>query len=167
MIPLLKGLASKLQIQILGIDMKVCNTCQVNKPLDDYHNCRAFADGKVYTCKPCAKSRALKWNKNNPSRKKALGQKHYKENKGDYFKRAVQRQKRVIQATPSWADLERIATIYEVCLKISEKTGVKHHVDHVVPLKGENVCGLHVEGNLAIIPAKMNLAKSNKHPYQY
>jgi len=66
-------------------------------------------------------------------------------------------------ATPKWSNYEAITTIYKQAALISVKTGKKHHVDHIVPLNGKIVCGLHWEYNLQILPAKENLRKGNKH----
>jgi len=41
--------------------------------------------------------------------------------------------------------------------------GFEWHVDHVLPLKGDNVCGLHIWSNLAVIPKVENLRKGNKN----
>lgn len=71
----------------------------------------------------------------------------------DAFRSATYRARKLNQ-TPSWADLELIELIYEMCPK-------GYHVDHIVPLKGKTVAGLHVEGNLQYLPAKENLAKRN------
>lgn len=67
-----------------------------------------------------------------------------------------------IQRTPSWADRDAIRAIYAECQRISEATGILHHVDHIIPLKGKNVCGLHVETNLQILTASENSRKNNK-----
>jgi hypothetical protein len=58
-------------------------------------------------------------------------------------------------ATPSWANLEAIKEIYLRCPK-------GFHVDHIYPLQGKNVCGLHTVENLQLLPAADNLRKSNK-----
>ena len=63
---------------------------------------------------------------------------------------------------PTWADKRKIVEFYKQAKDLSESTGIKHHVDHIVPLRGRNVCGLHVENNLRVISATENLRKNNK-----
>lgn len=67
-----------------------------------------------------------------------------------------------IKACPIWSDIEKIKLIYKEREYISKNTGIEHHVDHIIPIQGELVCGLHVPRNLRIIPAKENMSKSNK-----
>lgn len=64
--------------------------------------------------------------------------------------------------TPSWANQDLIECKYLEAKFMEWFTGEKYHVDHIVPLSGKNVCGLHVEYNLQVIPAKENLVKNNK-----
>lgn len=72
------------------------------------------------------------------------------------YARAYQASK--INATPKWLSAQQVKDI-EV---IYEKRPAEHHVDHVIPLKGKNVCGLHVSWNLQYLPASENIRKSNK-----
>ncbi len=65
------------------------------------------------------------------------------------------RKGRLRDATPLWANLPAIRQLYVNC-------PVGYHVDHVIPLRGKNVSGLHVLENLQYLPAKENLQKSNK-----
>lgn len=65
-------------------------------------------------------------------------------------------------ATPKWADLEKIAAVYAEAERLTGETGILHHVDHVIPLKGEKVCGLHVHINLMPLPWIDNIKKKNK-----
>jgi len=58
--------------------------------------------------------------------------------------------------------LSKIKSIYVKRDKIIKSTGIAHHVDHIVPLRGKNICGLHVPWNLQIITAEENQRKSNK-----
>ena len=101
----------------------------------------------------------------NPNLKEKLieyGKQHYEKNKHLYVARLNKRRAAKFSATPLWADLNAIKNIYKQSRQVSVETGVLHHVDHIVPLQGKNVCGLHVEYNLQIIPAKQNLSKANK-----
>lgn len=59
------------------------------------------------------------------------------------------------QRTPSWADLDKIKEIYMNCPP-------GHHVDHIIPLRGKNISGLHVAENLQYLPANENISKNNR-----
>ena len=98
-------------------------------------------------------------------RRRELGKIHYEENKSFYLMYSKTRKATLKRACPnslSSEDFEQIKQIYLECKIITEQTGVEHHVDHIVPLRGKDVCGLHVPWNLQIITAEENLRKSNK-----
>lgn len=67
-----------------------------------------------------------------------------------------------LQRTPQWADLKAIESFYIEARRLTAETGIEHHVDHIIPLRGRNVSGLHVETNLQVIPAEVNKRKSNR-----
>ena len=67
--------------------------------------------------------------------------------------------------TPPWlkdCHLKAIETEYSLAAWCSKVMGIKYHVDHIIPLRGKLVSGLHVPWNLQVIPATDNLIKSNK-----
>lgn len=64
-------------------------------------------------------------------------------------------------ATPVWADRRKMLAVYRERDRITIETGVKHHVDHVIPIVHPYVCGLNYEGNLRVITAEENQQKSN------
>lgn len=66
------------------------------------------------------------------------------------------------QATPTWADKAVIQAIYQRAAKLTRDTGIKYEVDHILPLSGKDVSGLHVENNLRVIPRAHNLRKGNR-----
>ena len=90
----------------------------------------------------------------------------YKEKNPDLYKELVSlRRRRFRQATPAWLTAEQKMEIrmkYRLAIEMSRRTGVRYAVDHIVPLQGENVCGLHVPWNLDVVTQDENLKKSNK-----
>ena len=87
---------------------------------------------------------------------------YQQENNEAILARSAERRANKLQATPSWADKQSILGMY-VLADLFSKTGVKMHVDHIIPLKSDKVCGLHCEDNLQLLPASDNIAKGNRH----
>lgn len=72
---------------------------------------------------------------------------------------ARERKYRVRIATAPWADRAAIKAIYARARELTRETGVRHHVDHEIPLCGKLVSGLHVEANLRILTAEQNVRR--------
>jgi hypothetical protein len=87
-----------------------------------------------------AKEKARDWRRTNPKHHLALTNAH---------------KARIKQCTPPWADRNKIVEVYKKCPP-------GYQVDHIIPLRGQLVSGLHVHENLQYLPPKENRAKSNK-----
>ncbi len=86
-----------------------------------------------------------------------LYQKEWRKRNWDRYKAYLANaKKRVKQATPKWVDKSVLIAFY-----LARPAG--HHVDHIVPICGKNVCGLHVPWNLQYLPILDNLKKHNSY----
>jgi len=100
----------------------------------------------------------------NPMNKKKMAiyrKKFYstKEGKGKMNAKTNRRRASKLNAIVAWTNIEKIKEIYKNCPK-------GYHVDHIIPLQGKNVSGLHVENNLQYLTAKQNTSKGNKLLYE-
>lgn len=76
------------------------------------------------------------------------------------------RKAKLKKAMPKWlteSDLVQIKCKYQLAAMFSRNTGEEWHVDHIIPVNGKTVCGLHVPNNLRVITAKENHFKQNKY----
>ena len=98
-------------------------------------------------------------------REKARNRLRAKRFKAQWTAQVAKRRAQRLQATPSWLTKKQekeILKFYQLAKDRYRDTGTKYHVDHIVPLLGKNVCGLHVPWNLQLLPSTKNLSKSNK-----
>jgi hypothetical protein len=104
-----------------------------------------------------ARKREGEWRERNREKINARNRERQKTQGGQARNRAKVASYRAAQAaaTPAWADLVEIARIYAALPE-------GHHVDHVVPIRGKSVCGLHVENNLQYLSALENSVKQNQ-----
>jgi hypothetical protein len=82
----------------------------------------------------------------------------------------AERRAKKIQRTPKWLsaiDIERIKNEYRLADIQSKLTGEPWHVDHIIPLQGKNVSGLHVPSNLKAIRGSENMRKHNSFGVSY
>lgn len=87
-------------------------------------------------------------------------------NKGKVNAKTAKRHAAKMLRMPKWLSKEQIQEIKNFYIMAKELETIfpwKQHVDHIVPLQGKTVSGLHVPWNLQIIPAVLNIAKGNNH----
>jgi hypothetical protein len=106
-----------------------------------------------------------KWYAENLEDKRAKNRKWAKDNPAKHLAICAQRRAAKLSACPQWADLKVIDEIYAEANRLTRETGIKHEVDHVIPLQGKTVCGLHVETNLQILVAAENRSKGARFEY--
>jgi len=142
---------------LLGlINVRECTSCKYIKSLEDFSIDTRKYNGKQSHCKLCKSTTGLERN---------YSKLHYIANKPMYIAKEAKRRAAKLQRTPSWLTDEdhwMFEEIYSLTKLREELTGIKWHVDHIIPLQGEIVCGLHVPTNLQVITATENLSKSNK-----
>ena len=170
-------------------DQKVCSRCKQTCPTSAFVKQSSSKSGLGSYCSSCRKEKKADWYSNNKERADNYNRLYYdshpdfRANRSAYasqyeksnrylpeFKakkcsREAKRRSYKLQATPAWLSQKQLSEIdefYWLAQDLKAVSGQVYHVDHIVPLKGKLVCGLHVPWNLQILPSEINLSKSNK-----
>ena len=170
-------------MQFRAIDMKACKRCLQSKEISLFNKDSSRSDGYHSYCRECAKTdkkKAYEAKKEHYIKKVNLWKQQNKDKVVEYAKKArqVHRIKRLIdwnfyntnklKACPQWLNekqKEEIKDKYLFARYLEEINGgiIKYHVDHIIPLRGKNVCGLHVPWNLQVLNATLNMRKGNRY----
>ena len=164
--------------------MKLCYKCKETKSIIDFGRNKSKKDGLATECKTCkremdnaysklhraeAAKKASDWYYSNIDKARAANKLYNKlwvrANKDKNCLKASNYRTRKLKACPPWLteqDYKDIQTEYSLAQWTSNMMKIPYHVDHIVPLKGKKVCGLHVPWNLQVIPAIMNIQKGNR-----
>ena len=159
-------------------ETRTCRVCGTEKPITEFvkngnyhrHECKACR--AVYKAahpdrdRARAAARRTRYRHAHPEKERARqARRHAARPEKRTARNAVHRASK-LQRTPPWLNAEHradIRRIYRAAADLTATTGECYHVDHIVPLRGERVSGLHVPWNLQVLIASENLAKSNKH----
>ncbi len=158
--------------------MKICTRCKELKPLERYGKKTAARDGLTCECKVCNSYRARKrreihseqvreWTRSWRLRNKDHIAAYEKANRASATSRLAKYRASKLKATVQFEDIEFndfvISEFYDLAKLRTAATKINWHVDHIVPLQSEIVCGFHYYTNLRVITAKENQMKSNKY----
>jgi 5-methylcytosine-specific restriction endonuclease McrA len=135
----------------------------------------------IYNNKTETKERVAKWHAENSDRVAAARKRWYEKNKEKSSENArkyaqenpewkaahcAKRRASKLRACPSWLtaeQLKEIESFYKEAKRLFKETEIPHHVDHIIPLQGKNVSGLHVPWNLQVLTASANSKKNNRY----
>lgn len=156
---------------------KKCRSCEKTKPFAMFSKHRVSKYGFNSICKICkakqdseyakknkekVNEKKKKWAIANKEKIKLAKAKWQQNNKSFGAKTTAKYRYNKHNATVLWADFSAIEIEYELAAWCTKVTGEKYHVDHIIPIQGKNVCGLHVHNNLRVVLASENISKSNK-----
>lgn len=136
---------------MLNTKIKHCYKCQSKKDVSEFYRDKSKHDGLEGLCKKCSNAKKNAWSKANPAKEYAK-----------WLNRKQAKAKRSVKWDRELTDLAVIEGL-DLCNRLKKITNVDWHIDHVIPLRGKTVSGLHVWNNFRVITAKENAKKGNKY----
>jgi len=144
------------------METKKCTSCNEDLSLLSFGKHKKTKDGLQSICKQCNNKLVKTWRDSHLEEARQSTKKWRSEHKEYDVAKTAKRKALKLSSTPKWASKEKIKTEYALAQWCTDVMNEVYHVDHIVPLKGKTVCGLHVEANLRVIPASENISKSNR-----
>lgn len=111
------------------------------------------------------KQKRINYYINNKEKVKEYDQNRLLKNRKYFNAKSAKRRAELLKRTPKWltsAQFKIIEGFYKLALSLREATGINHDVDHIIPLQGKLVSGLHVPWNLQVITSTENSRKGNR-----
>lgn len=159
--------------------MKRCCTCKCEKDETEFHKnkpscklCRKEERKRSYEKRKADDYQAIldynkEWCSQNPEKNKQAKKKWNQLNADKCRIICNKRYSYAKQARPQWSNKFFIEEAYRLAQMRSELFKTQWEVDHIVPIRGSDVCGLHVETNLQVIPRSLNASKQNRFTRHY
>lgn len=160
---------------VLDQSVKACTKCRRFKRHGEFHRNQQKKDRRASNCKQCDQQRCSDYRQKN----RHVWRRHYQSNIQAYKDRAKKRradlpEEKIVyeqnrraakkQALPSWAKSKAMQAEFKSIAQhrqwLDDNTNRSHHIDHVVPLQSDFVCGLHVPWNLMVLSSEDNVSKN-------
>jgi hypothetical protein len=142
-----------------------CRECFNEQQWEHYHKIKTQYPEEHEKRRVRDRARAVKLYAENPEKYKAQVKAWKDRNPKAFAELKAKRRAEEMQRVPKWLtreDKKIISFIYEMAKMLTDTTGEDYQVDHIIPLRGKLVCGLHVPGNLQILTRLENIRKGNK-----
>lgn len=169
------------QFQFFMQTIKACSLCRTFKSFNEFYKDKKERDGRMSQCSSCNKAsrqfyreanrekervRNRDYGRRNAQTVRARVKRWRKENPGKDRAKRRMREIQKINACPPWARKsivrKEIQAHYLHAEWLEKTLGMPFHVDHIIPLCSDFVCGLHVPANLTVLEASQNIEKNNR-----
>ena len=166
--------------------MKECFKCGLVHPLENFHKHTGMKDGRLNKCKSCVVKDVAKWRLQNPGCRKKEHEKSRSKNgirtreqylkerfpttigrKASSLKYSYKRRRTQEKCLQTEWDIFVFEEAFQLATLRAQGTGIKWHVDHIIPMFHKQVCGLNVAENIQVVPALWNVRKGNRNMDKY